>query len=175
MSTSPHSTLTENIAIAVATLVLGLMAGFFWTYTFNVNLALLQTDGKTYATVQSLLNQYVRHTAFFVLFFGGGLVPVLALAINFKHYQTPVFWLLAGAAAAYIFGVIFFTREVNLPLNAYTESWNVTNLPLNWMATREEWNRANAMRVAWSCAAFVLCLIAMVLRTSPQNQKITAQ
>ncbi len=39
------------------------MAGFFWTYSDNVNLAMLQVDGATYATVQSLFNMNVRHAA----------------------------------------------------------------------------------------------------------------
>jgi len=70
-----HATraIVEKTSIALAAAVLGLMAGFFWTYSYNVNLAMLQVDGATYATVQSLFNVNVRHAAFFMLFFGGGL------------------------------------------------------------------------------------------------------
>ena len=60
----------ENLALAAAIIVFGLMAGFFGTYTFNVNLAMLKVDGPTYATVQSLFNQHVRHAGFFSIFFG---------------------------------------------------------------------------------------------------------
>ncbi len=42
----------------------GIMAGFFYTYTFNVNLAMLEVDGSTYAVVQSLFNENVRHPMF---------------------------------------------------------------------------------------------------------------
>lgn len=54
----------------LAVVWLGLMAGFFGTYSCNVNLAMLQMDGATYATVQSALNRNVRHSLFFALFFG---------------------------------------------------------------------------------------------------------
>ena len=158
----------ENLTLAAAIVVFGLMAGFFWTYSFNVNLAMLQVDGPTYATVQSLFNQNVRHIWFFALFFGGGVVPVLALLANYKHRSSGSFKLLALAALVYIAGIIFFTREVNLPLNAITEAWNPQSLPANWATTRDQWNQANAVRVALSLAAFVLSLAALVLRVSPQ-------
>ena len=53
--------------------IFGVMAGFFWTYSANVNLAMLTVDGATYATVQSAFNRHVRHALFFALFFGIGL------------------------------------------------------------------------------------------------------
>ena len=166
MTQTTDYSLLENVAIAVATIVLGVMAGFFWTYTFNVNLAMLQLDGKTYAIMQSLLNQNVRHAAFFLLFFGGGLLPLVALLVNYRHWRQLAFWLVAISAAVYILGIIIFTREVNLPLNAYTESWNPSNLPQDWTTTRDKWNQANAIRVGLSLCSFILCLFVLVLRAS---------
>jgi uncharacterized membrane protein len=159
----------ENLSLAAAIVVFGLMAGFFWTYTFNVNIAMLKVDGPTYATVQSLFNQNVRHIWFFALFFGGGVVSVAALLINYKHRKTGAFKLLALAAVVYVLGIIFFTRSVNLPLNAITEAWNPAALPSNWSAIRDQWNQANAFRVVTAMAAFVLSLTALVLRASPQG------
>jgi len=46
---------------ALAVAAFGVMAGFFWTYSANVNLAMLTVDGATYATVQSAFNRHVRH------------------------------------------------------------------------------------------------------------------
>ena len=106
----------ENSALALAVIVLGYMAGFFWTYTFNVNLAMLQVDGETYATMQSLFNENVRHIPFYLLFFGGGFVPILAIVLNMKNWKTISFWLIVSAVVVYILGIIFYTRNVNLPL-----------------------------------------------------------
>jgi uncharacterized membrane protein len=159
----------ENLTLAAAIIVFGLMAGFFWTYTFNVNIAMLKVDGPTYATVQSLFNQNVRHVWFFALFFGGGAVSVAALLANYKHRTTWAFKLLALAAAVYIAGIIFFTREVNLPLNAITEAWNPAALPSDWSVIRDQWNQANAFRVVFAGAAFLLSLAALVLRASPKT------
>ncbi len=61
---NPPPALLVLIPHALAVLWLGLMAGFFGTYSANVNLALLQMDGATYATVQSAFNRNVRHALF---------------------------------------------------------------------------------------------------------------
>ncbi|MBU6954008.1 DUF1772 domain-containing protein [Hahella sp. HN01] len=162
-------TLLENGTLGLATLVFGVMAGFFWTYTFNVNLAMMQVDGETYARVQSLFNQNVRHPMFFAFFFGGGLFSIIALAANLRQRKTLSFWLIMLAAATYIGGVIIFTKQVNLPLNYYTESWNPTSLPADWMETRNSWNDANAIRVATSFLPFLFCICALVMRTFQQS------
>lgn len=162
--------LVENGAIGLACVLLGLMAGFFCTYTFNVNPALLKVDGPTYAIVQSLLNQNVRHAAFFVCFFGAGVAPIAAAVVNFKHWKEASVWLVAVAGIAYIAGVVVFTREVNLPLNAYTESWTPSNVPTDWDATRNKWNEASAIRVYVSPFSLVCCLVALVLRASGRRE-----
>lgn len=169
MQSRPY-TLVENTSLAVAILMFGIMAGFFWTYSFNVNLATAQLDGASYARVQSLFNVNVRHGMFFSFFFGSALAAILALMINYKHYRQASFWLLAAAVLLYIFGIIIFTKFVNLPLNYYTESWNPAQLPSDWEATRQRWNDANLWRVLSSLTCFVLSLFALVLRSIQPKQ-----
>ncbi len=159
----------ENSTLGLATIVFGIMAGFFWTYTFNVNLAMSQVDGETYARVQSLFNVNVRHPIFFSFFFGGGFFSVAAVLANLKQWKTISFWFLVMAVLVYIIGVILYTKQVNLPLNYYTESWQPTNLPKDWMETRERWNEANVVRVTASFLPFTLCVIALVLRSCKQG------
>lgn len=163
----------QTLAIACACAVLGLMAGFFGTYSFNVNLAMLQVDGPVYAEVQSLLNRNVRHAGFFLLFFGAGLFPLAAALLNWSQRRRASFWLLLAAAGLYIAGVIFWTQQVNLPLNAYTESWPVTAPPDDWETTRQQWNSANMLRVWVSLLALMLSLAALVLRLAPTHHTST--
>lgn len=160
----------ENLLFATATIIFGIMAGFFWTYTINVNRAMLEVDATTYATVQSLFNVNVRHPMFFVFFFGGGFFPILALVGNLKHWKTAPFICMVLAALIYVFGVIVFTQQVNLPLNYYTESWNPTAVPADWSAIRDQWNSANAIRVWTAGIAFLLSIVALVLRASQPRQ-----
>ena len=85
---------------ALAVLWLGLMAGFFGTYSANVNLALLQMDGATYATVQSAFNRNVRHALFFTLFFGPPLWCALAMGTAWREHRGLWWRLLALVGVA---------------------------------------------------------------------------
>lgn len=166
MNTARNPVLLANTSVALATIFFGVMTGFFWTYSFNVNYAMLQVDGSTYALMQSLFNQNVRHLMFFVFFFGAGVLAIIAVFFNLKLRRSLSFWLLIGAAVIYILGVIVYTQQVNLPLNYYTESWDVENLPNDWEVTRANWNSANLFRVLTSGVSFILYVMVLLVRTS---------
>ena len=169
MPTHP-SHLHSAITVAphfLAVVWLGLMAGFFGTYSCNVNLAMLQMDGATYATVQSALNRNVRHSLFFALFFGPPLWCALALATGWARRREAWWPTLAAVLLAYLLGIVFFTQQVNLPLNAATEAWNPQLLPADWAQVRARWNAANLWRALLSLAAFVAALATLVWRLAP--------
>lgn len=148
-----------TVSALLSSLLLGLMAGFFSTYSFNVNQAMMNVDGSTYATVQSLFNINVRHAGFFLCFFGAGAIPMLTaiLSLLSKHYGVAAIWFIVGIT--YIAGIIIYTHEVNLPLNDYTESWDPNNVPDDWQQIRERWNSANMLRTVLSIALFSVSLL----------------
>lgn len=161
------SHLTDRLSLGaqlLTVLLLGLMAGFFATYSANVNLATLELDGPTYAQVQSAFNRSVRHAGFFVCFFGPLPVGLIALASAWTERRAAWWRLLALTVLAYALGIVLFTREVNLPLNRLTESWTPTTLPPDWAGVREAWNRANLWRSGLSLTLFATGLIALVMR-----------
>ena len=143
---------------------LGLMAGFFWAYSVNVSQALAQVDGATYASVQALLNQHVRHALFFVFFFGAPCWVLLSLLPAWRHWRNAWWQCLAAAGLLYALGIVVFTAQVNLPNNAYTESWHPQHLPSDWVATRDAWRLANHWRTAVSVLSFVLACVALAIR-----------
>lgn len=143
---------------------LGIMAGFFGTYSANVSLATQTFDGSLYSTVQSALNRHVRHTLFFTFFFLPPLWIGGALLAGWRK-RAAWGWLLLVSGVLYALGIIFFTREVNLPLNAYTESWNPANVPADWVQTRDSWSSANALRSAVSSICFFFGIVALALRS----------
>jgi uncharacterized membrane protein len=149
---------------ALAALWLGMMAGFFWTYSANVNLAMLQMDGATYATVQSAFNRNVRHGLFFAFFFGPPVWCALALLSAWASRREAWWWCLAGASVAYLLGIVFFTQQVNLPLNQTTEAWNPQALPADWAQVRDRWNAANLWRTGVNGAAFVVAVLTLAWR-----------
>lgn len=161
------SRLTDRLSLTaqlLTVLLLGLMAGFFATYSANVNLATLELDGPTYAQVQSAFNRNVRHAGFFACFFGPVPLGLLTLASAWAHRRQRWWWLVALTVLAYALGIVLFTRQVNLPLNHLTESWTTATLPPDWAAVRDAWNRANLWRSGLSLTLFATGLIALVLR-----------
>lgn len=165
------SHLTDRLSLGaqlLTVLLLGLMAGFFATYSANVNLATLELDGPTYAQVQSAFNRNVRHAGFFVCFFGPLPLGLLALAAAWTERRNAWWRLLALTVLAYGLGIVLFTREVNLPLNHLTESWTPATLPPDWASVREAWNRANLWRSGLNLALFAASLITLVLRLQTQ-------
>lgn len=161
-----NTTWIENGSLALSALFFGIMAGFFWTYSINVNQAMLDVSGPVYAQVQSLFNQHVRHGFFFTFFFGGGAVSFAALVGNWRHRRSASFVMLALACLIYTVGIILLTKFVNLPLNYYTESWDINALPSDWASIREQWNRANNVRMVAAVTAFTMTLMAQVARSS---------
>jgi uncharacterized membrane protein len=150
-------------ALVAAVFSLGIMAGFFGTYTGNVNLATQELDGPTYALVQSAFNRNVRHALFFGFFFGPPLWCMLTLLGSWRT-RPAWWWLSLCIGLGYALGIVFFTQQVNLPLNQLTESWTPATLPADWGATRDAWNLANAWRAGWSALLFALSLAALVWR-----------
>lgn len=172
------SHLTDRLSLAaqlLTVLLLGLMAGFFATYSANVNLATLELDGPTYAHVQSAFNRNVRHAGFFVCFFGPMPLGLIALALAWTERRAAWWWLLALTVLAYALGIVLFTREVNLPLNHLTESWTPATLPPDWANVREAWNLANLWRSGLNLALFAASLIALVLRLQTPPSLARAQ
>ncbi|KAB2900861.1 MAG: DUF1772 domain-containing protein [Burkholderiaceae bacterium] len=161
----PSTPTTGSLLLhALAVLALGLMAGFFGAYAINVSPALRGMDGALYATVQSALNRHVRHTLFFVCFFGPPLWCLLALAAGWAERARPWWRLLLGVGMAYALGIIVFTHQVNLPLNHATEAWNPQALPAGWPQVRERWNQANTWRAVLSLALFAAAQGSLVMR-----------
>lgn len=151
----------RHIASLLTVLLFGLMAGFFATYSFNVNYAMLAVDGQTYATVQSLFNENVRHVGFFACFFGAGILPMITAWLYVQNNKkVALLWFVLGLC--YVFGIIFFTRFINLPLNYYTESWNPVALPNDWQEVREQWNSANMFRTWVTISLFSASLLLIV-------------
>ncbi len=163
---TPHTLNRLSVTAQVLTVfALGLMAGFFGTYSANVNLATHELDGATYAVVQSAFNRNVRHALFFAVFLGPLPLGLLTLASGWR-WRGQAWWRTnALILVTYALGIVLFTRQVNLPLNYLTESWTPASLPEDWSTVRDAWNRANAWRAALSAGLFGLGLLALMQRS----------
>lgn len=105
----------RSVLLVVATLVLGLSAGFFVTYQISVMPGLSLVDDLTFVRTMQSMNATVRSLPFAVIFFGP--LPLLVIAA-LVHVRRPAVAVLIGAAAVvYAGGVLGVTFAGNVPLN----------------------------------------------------------
>lgn len=170
MITAQKQTTLSDFSAFIAVLTLGVMAGFFWTYAFNVNYATISLDADEYVRIQSLFNVNVRHGMFFSFFFGAALLCFVAALISWSSKNISRTRLLLLAGFLYLGGVVIFTHQVNLPLNVETESWVIGQVPAHWKEVRAAWNDANLLRTGMAFLAFALGLWSLMCKPSAQGQ-----
>jgi uncharacterized membrane protein len=146
----------------VATLLLGLMAGFFFAFAVDVAPAMAQLDAAHYIATQQAINRVVRNAAFGSVYFGSAVLTALAAVLAWRSggKRAAAGWLVVWLV--YAVGVFWLTRQVNVPINDALAQWNPAAAPVDWMAARDRWNSANLVRawVAGVCFSGALALLA---------------
>ena len=160
-----------RISAGLATLLLGLMAGFFFAFSIDVAPAMAHLDATAYIEAQQWINRVVRNLGFGSVYFGSiacAFVPsVLALRASCKRLALA--WLLV--ALAYFVMVFWVTRSINVPINDAVAQLNYLAPPFNWSVLRDRWNEANLWRTLASSACFVAAIVLVSLPSnSPQEQ-----
>ena len=150
----------------LATVLMGLMAGFFFAFSVDVAPAMLELDAQAYITTQQAINRVVRNVPFALVYFGGAVMPfIAALALYFAgRRRDAAVWL--GIALVYVAGVFLLTREINIPINNALALWNPQSPPPQWQQARDDWNAANLVRCLVACACFVVAA-ALPKRSAP--------
>ena len=77
------------MTLLLATILVGLSAGFFFTYEASVTLGLAEVSDVAYVETFQAINETVRNPAFGIVFFGS--IPAMALAIAMSWTTAP-FW-----------------------------------------------------------------------------------
>lgn len=111
---SPGSAV-ERTVLGLATVLTGLIAGFYYAYACSVMLGLAQTDDRTFIASMQAINATVRNWWFAPSFFGSVLVTVLAVVIGQVRRSEGRWW--TGAAALLVASGFALTLGVNVPLN----------------------------------------------------------
>ena len=69
-------------------LLSGLIAGFFFAFAVDVNLALANVSASTYTEVQQLINRSVRNIVFALIYFPVAVIPGLTLLASYRESGT---------------------------------------------------------------------------------------
>lgn len=159
---------------AVATALLGLMAGFFFAFAIDVAPAMRELDAHGYITTQQSINKAVRNLPFAVAYFGSALFVFMPAWPAWRSGRRGVALGWLAVALTYFGAVFWLTRSVNIPINEALAAWNPVAPPPEWAAARERWNDANLVRAVASVACFfsAVALLALSARagTSPASR-----
>lgn len=145
----------ETGLLTTATILMGLIAGFFYAYACSVMLGLARTDDRTFIASMQAINATVRNYGFAPSFFGALLVSVVAAALT-QLRRSPTRWWVT--AAALLYGAAFaITMGISVPLNdrlaAAGPVGQITDPAAVRAAYEDLWVTWNLIRTVLSTAA----------------------
>lgn len=153
---------THEITLAIATILTALMSGFFFSYSFSVNLGLNKLDNRSYLMAMQNINREVLNPIFYLCFFGA-LIFLIVSSILYFDMQSPKFYLILFACISYAFGVFAVTGIRNVPLNNQLDVFIISKASeasiQNMRGIFEDaWVFWNSIRT-WASFIAVVCLI----------------
>lgn len=145
----------------------GLMAGFFYAFSFCVMGALQRLPPSEGARAMQTINVVVLNPIFFAAFFGTAALCLALLVAARMGWHIPVSVLLIAGSLLYLVGVILVTIVFNVPLNNALKAVAADSVEgrAMWERYLAEWVPWNHVRTFTSLAAAVLLTIAACART----------
>jgi uncharacterized membrane protein len=161
----------RSFSLVLATLTTGLIAGFFYAYACSVTLGTARLDDAEYIATMQAINATVRNPVFAFGFFGALLSLGLATALHLRHGWSPRAGLILLAFVTYALGGFALTFGISVPLNEELARVDLAGTPEMLAQARQDyegtWNLWNAIRTAFSSAAFLLLIAAPFTRAAP--------
>lgn len=169
-ATDAHAEVTPShhsaLALTVATILTGLFAGFFLTYSASVVLGLAQVDDLTYVRSFQAINATIRNAAFAVFFFGCVPSIVWALAANRSGGRGTT--TLLGVALAACAAVVAITFAGSVPLNNELATYadlDATNAAVARDDFESTWNTLNLLRSILAVGGLIAISSVGLIRT----------
>lgn len=147
---------------AVAILTAGLMVGNESAVAV-VHAAIRRLPDVAHAaTAKSLAGAFGRAMPFW---YAGTLMLTIAVAAIFPWGAGS--WRVVGAAAIFAASIVL-TIAVLVPINNRIAKWDLSDLPPDWLAERQRWDRFHTLRVALLCGGYA-ALVVGVLTSCPAD------
>ena len=143
--------------VTAATVLMGLSAGLFTTFSYAVMPGLRRTDDTTFVQTMRAINIAILNPVFGLIFVGAGIAAAAAVIAGWGSAARP--WLLAGLLL-YVAGAFIVTGAVNVPLNDALEAGTDSAAQLR-AAFEDRWVVSNYVRSVLTTAAFVSLVIGL--------------
>jgi len=146
-----------------------LMAGLFFSWSCAITAGLGRLPVASYLAAMQSINRTILNPLFFSCFFGAAVLLPLSAWQAYTPAVLLRFWLLLGAAACYLVGVMGVTIFGNVPLNEALDTFSLDHASADAMARQREvfearWNALNNLRAAAATASVMLLGLALLQR-----------
>lgn len=155
---------TKTIVLAFAILLIGIMAGIFFTWSNAVKPGIGKLSDIEYLRALQAMNRVILNKAFIVIFLGAVIAVTVVPIAHFKLFPDNIFWLFIITLATYWIGVFGVTVLGNVPLNELLDEINLESITLEEIkalrtSIEVKWNNLNLIRSISSGITFVLLII----------------
>jgi uncharacterized membrane protein len=149
--------MTKTLLIT-ATLLSGLSAGLFTTFSYAVMPGLRRTSDATFVESMRAINVAILNPVFGLIFGGAFVVAVAGLVAAWSDSARP--WILAGVVL-YVVGAFVVTFAINVPMNDTLEAAKGSPAALR-SAFEHKWVIWNGVRAVLTTAGFGSLLVGLI-------------
>lgn len=155
----------QHVLLGGSVISTGLMSGLLYGWAVSVIPGTRRIPADAYVDTMQNINRAIINPAFVIPFMGIPAVLGVAAYLQFRAGDHRRAWLLTGAAATYVIGVLGITMGGNVPLNDSLDGFDLVRATGDAIEQRRSsyetpWNRWHQLRTAASVGAFVLASIA---------------
>ena len=172
-ASSVHAARTDGAVLCTATILMGLIAGFFYAYACSVMLGLAETDDRTFVLTMQSINATVRNAAFAPSFFGSLVVTAVAAVMQWRRRDRAALRWIVAALVLYG-GAFVITMGVSVPLNNELAGAGHPGLIENVATVRDDyegpWVVWNIVRAVASTAAMACLVRALMVRNGASGR-----
>jgi uncharacterized membrane protein len=145
------------------------MAGLFFSWSCAITAGLGRLPDTAYLAAMQSINRAILNPLFFSCFFGAAVLLPVSAWLAYTPVLSFRFWLLSGAAACYLAGVMGVTIFGNVPLNEALDAFSLDHAPADAIvrqraAFETRWNALNSLRTVSATASVVLFGLAFFQR-----------
>lgn len=159
---------TKTIVLLLTTLLTGLLAGIFFTWTNAVTPGIGHLDDINYLRAFQNMNRSIVNPLFLIVFLGPVLLSFVTVYL-YKSNHHYILWLLLLAAIIYLIGVFLITIMGNIPLNNLLDKTDLTNITLeDAKSLRDQfevkWNFLHLIRTITATLSFLSLIIVCLFK-----------
>jgi uncharacterized membrane protein len=157
------------VLLAASTVVVGLMAGFFYAYACSVMVELDRVDDRTFIVTMQWINATVRNVAFAPAFFGSLALTSAASVVAVVVARPSCGWIVAAAALRGVSGDADAERALNSKLAAAGPADQISDLAAVRAAYEGPWVRWNLLRIGLTLGSLTALSIAPLRHDRPRH------